>query len=72
MGRANHRSAPAALSMNNSPSRTYRASIDADRNLAPADGPEEVARPYHVVFTLPAAIGALAFHNKAAVYDLLF
>ena len=27
---------------------------------------------YHVVFTLPAAIGALAFHNKAAVYDLLF
>jgi Putative transposase/Transposase zinc-binding domain len=27
---------------------------------------------YHVVFTLPAAIGAIAFHNKAAVYDLLF
>jgi Putative transposase/Transposase zinc-binding domain len=27
---------------------------------------------YHVVFTLPAAIGAVAFHNKAAVYDLLF
>src|ERR1700759_3208234 len=27
---------------------------------------------YHVVFTLPAAIGGLAFHNKAAVYDLLF
>ena len=27
---------------------------------------------YHVVFTLPAPIGALAFHNKAAVYDLLF
>jgi hypothetical protein len=27
---------------------------------------------YHVVFTLPAAIGAFAFHNKAAVYDLLF
>jgi hypothetical protein len=27
---------------------------------------------YHVVFTLPAAIGALAFHNKAAAYDLLF
>jgi hypothetical protein len=25
-----------------------------------------------VVFTLPAAIGAIAFHNKAAVYDLLF
>ena len=27
---------------------------------------------YHVVFTLPAKIGAMAFHNKAAVYDLLF
>jgi len=27
---------------------------------------------YHVVFTLPAAIGAIAFQNKPAVYDLLF
>ena len=27
---------------------------------------------YHVVFTLPAAIGAIAFQNKAFVYDLLF
>ena len=27
---------------------------------------------YHVVFTLPAAIGAVAIQNKAAVYDLLF
>jgi hypothetical protein len=27
---------------------------------------------YHVVFTLPAPIGDLAYHNKAAVYDLLF
>jgi hypothetical protein len=27
---------------------------------------------YHVVFTLPAPIGVIAFHNKAAVYDLLF
>jgi hypothetical protein len=27
---------------------------------------------YHVVFTLPAAIGAIAFQNKSAVYDLLF
>jgi Transposase zinc-binding domain/Putative transposase len=27
---------------------------------------------YHVVFTLPAVIGAMAFHNKAAVYELLF
>jgi hypothetical protein len=27
---------------------------------------------YHVVFTIPAAIGAIAFQNKAVVYDLLF
>ena len=27
---------------------------------------------YHVVFTLPAPIGDLAYHNKAVVYDLLF
>jgi len=27
---------------------------------------------YHVVFTLPAQIAAIAFHNKAVVYDLLF
>lgn len=27
---------------------------------------------YHLVFTLPAAIGAIAFQNKAMIYDLLF
>ena len=27
---------------------------------------------YHVVFTLPARIAAIAFQNKAVVYDLLF
>jgi hypothetical protein len=27
---------------------------------------------YHVVFTLPAPVAALAFQNKAVVYDLLF
>ena len=27
---------------------------------------------YHVVFTLPAEIGDIAFQNKAAVYDILF
>jgi hypothetical protein len=26
----------------------------------------------HVVFTLPARIAAIAYHNKAVVYDLLF
>jgi hypothetical protein len=27
---------------------------------------------YHVVFTVPAAIADIAYHNKAVVYDLLF
>src|SRR5918912_1461296 len=27
---------------------------------------------FHVVFTLPAAVGAMAYQNKAAVYGLLF
>src|SRR5271163_4346057 len=27
---------------------------------------------YHVVFTLPAQIGDIAFHNKAVVYGILF
>jgi hypothetical protein len=27
---------------------------------------------YHVVFTLPAAIGDIAYHNKAVVYAMLF
>jgi len=27
---------------------------------------------YHVVFTLPAEVADIAFHNKAAVYDILF
>jgi len=27
---------------------------------------------YHVVFTLPAPIAAIAYHNKAAIYHLLF
>ena len=27
---------------------------------------------FHVVFTLPTEIADIAFHNKAAVYDLLF
>jgi hypothetical protein len=27
---------------------------------------------FHVVFTLPAEVGAIALHNKALVYDLLF
>jgi len=27
---------------------------------------------FHVVFTLPAEVADVAFHNKALVYDLLF
>jgi hypothetical protein len=27
---------------------------------------------FHVVFTLPASIGAIAYQNKAAIYDILF
>ena len=27
---------------------------------------------YHVVFSLPAQIGAIAYQNKAVIYDLLF
>ena len=27
---------------------------------------------YHVVFTLPAAIGQIAYHNKTLIYGLLF
>ena len=27
---------------------------------------------FHVVFTLPSAIGDIAYHNKAAIYDILF
>ncbi len=27
---------------------------------------------YHLVFTLPAAVADIAYHNKAAIYDLLF
>jgi hypothetical protein len=27
---------------------------------------------FHVVFTLPSAVGDIAYHNKAVIYDLLF
>ena len=27
---------------------------------------------FHVVFTLPSQLGAIAYHNKAVIYDLLF
>ncbi len=44
-------------------SRDWMAAREAD--LLPV--------PYfHVVFALPAEIGAIAYHNKAVIYDLLF
>src|SRR5262249_56333112 len=27
---------------------------------------------FHVVFTLPSAIGSIAYHNKGVIYELLF
>jgi hypothetical protein len=27
---------------------------------------------YHIVFTLPAAIADIAYHNKAVIYGILF
>ena len=27
---------------------------------------------FHVVFTLPSAIGAIGYHNKAVIYGILF
>src|ERR1700734_109751 len=45
------------------PARTWLAERDAD--LLPVGY-------FHVVFTVPAEIADIAFHNKAAVYDLLF
>ena len=43
--------------------RTWLATREAD--LLPVDY-------FHVVFTLPAEVAAIAFYNKAVVYDLLF
>ena len=46
-------------------SRT-RTSLEArEADLLPAGN-------FHVVFTLPAEVAAIAFHDKALVYDLLF
>ena len=44
----------------------------AKRSLAAREAELLPVPYYHVVFTLPAAIGAIAFQNKAAAYDLLF
>ena len=51
-----------------------RRSAPPDRSPGVAEREAELLPVpyYHVVFTLPAAIGALAFANKTVVYDLLF
>jgi hypothetical protein len=64
-----------------SPAHTDRGFLhgwlcDAKRHLKPftiAQGVNLLPVGYfHVVFTLPAEIADIAFHNKALVYDLLF
>src|SRR5438132_5613074 len=45
----------------------------AAREWMAAREAELLAVPYfHVVFTLPVAIGDIAYHNKTMIYDLLF
>jgi hypothetical protein len=45
----------------------------AAREWMAARAAELLPVPYfHVVFTLPAAIGDIAYQNKAVIYDLLF
>ena len=45
----------------------------AAREWMEARAAELLPVPYfHVVFTLPAAIGDIAYQNKAVIYDLLF
>ena len=44
----------------------------AQRWLAAREAELLPARYFHVVFTLPAAIGTIAYQNKAKVYGLLF
>jgi len=39
--------------------------VDREADLLPVEY-------YHVVFTLPATIGDIAYQNKAVIYDLLF
>jgi hypothetical protein len=44
----------------------------AERWLAAREADLLPAPYFHVVFTLPAEVGAIAYQNKAAVYGLLF
>src|ERR1700726_3143570 len=45
----------------------------AAKQWLPERGADPLPVPYyHVVFTLPAPIGDIAYQNKAAIYDILF
>ena len=43
----------------------------ASRSVSPAHVASRLCK-LDIVFTVPAEIADIAFHNKAAVYDLLF
>ncbi len=47
-------------------------SAAAKRRLAEREAELLPVAYHHLVFTLPAAIGDIAYQNKAVVYDLLF
>jgi hypothetical protein len=50
-----------------------KCQADAAREWLAAREAELLPVPYfHVVFTLPSAIGDIAYQNKAVIYDLLF
>jgi hypothetical protein len=50
-----------------------KCQVGAARAWMAAREAELLPVPYfHVVFTLPSAIGDIAYHNKAVIYDLLF
>ena len=52
---------------------TARSARPCRQGMAGRPGSRAAAGPYfHVVFTLPAPIAAIAWQNKAVVYDLLF
>jgi 8-oxo-dGTP pyrophosphatase MutT (NUDIX family) len=49
------------------------AVVEVAREWMAAREAELLPVPYfHVVFTLPPAIGDIAYHNKTMIYDLLF
>src|ERR1700682_5519859 len=69
---------PAAQSWRSPMTRVVTGIARSARRAPPTGGSRHV-RPtccpwqyYHVVFTLPATISAIAWYNKAVIYGLLF